>query len=77
MIRERGEKKKGMALPFVIFGKQAVETRWGKRQSWSTQRELHVGIRNYRFFHVPKGRGFFYIGYFLSSGLIRAILVQS
>ena len=75
----RGEKKKrktGTTLPFAISGESAVETRRGKRQSWSTRRELRVGTRNCRFCCVPKGRGFSYTGYFLPSSHVRAILVQ-
>ena len=36
VIWERGEKKKeGTTLPLSISGEPAVETHWGKRQSWS------------------------------------------
>ena len=38
--RRREEKKKGMTLPFAISSEPTVEMRRGKRQSWSTQREL-------------------------------------
>ena len=68
-------KKNGMVLPFTISGEPAVETCWGKRQSWSAQRELHVGNRSCGFCCVQKGKGFSYIGYFLPSGHVNAILV--
>ena len=43
--RKRDEKKKeGTTLPFAISGEPAVETCRGKRQNWSTQRELRVSI---------------------------------
>ena len=70
------EKKKETTLPFAISNEPTVETHWGKRQSWSTRRELRVGMRNCGFRRVPKGRGFSYTGYFLPSGHVRAILVQ-
>ena len=57
-------------------GEQAVEMRRGKRQSWSTHRELRVGTRNYGFHHVPKGWGFSYTRYFLPSDHVRVILAQ-
>ena len=34
--RKKKEKKKGTTVPFAISGEPTVETRWGKRQSWST-----------------------------------------
>ena len=74
-VEERGKKKK-TAIPFMIFGEPTVETRQGKRQSWSTRRELRVGTRNCGFRRVPKGRSFSYTGYFLPSGHVRVILVQ-
>ena len=40
---ERRKKKKGKTLPFAISVESAIETLWGKRESWSTQRELCVG----------------------------------
>ena len=58
------EKKKGNDTSIAISCESAVETRRGKRQSWSTRRELRVGTRNCRFRRVPKGRGFSYTGYF-------------
>ena len=76
VIWEKGEKKKGMTLPFSISGESAVKARRGKRQSWSTRRELRVGTRNCRFCHVPNSRGFSSTGYVLPSGHVRAILVQ-
>ena len=75
MIRERGGKN-GTAFPFAISGEPAFETSQGKRQSWSTRRELHIGTKKCRFRPVPKGRGFSYTGYFLPSCHVRAILVQ-
>ena len=49
----RKKKRKGnnTSLPNPV-----VETRWGKRQSWFTRRELRVGTRNCGFCRVPKGR---------------------
>ena len=73
---ERGEKKRGTILPFAIFGESTVEMRRGERQSWPTQRELHVGTKNYGFHCVPNGMAFSYTGYFLPSSHVRAILVQ-
>ena len=73
---EKGEKKKGTVLPFTIFGEPVVEMRQGKRQSRSMRLELRVGTRNWGFRHVPKGRCFSYIGYFLPRGHVKAILVQ-
>ena len=64
------------ALSFAISSEPAVEMRRGKKQSWSTRRELRVGTRNYGFRHVPKCRGFSYTVYFLPSSHVRAILVQ-
>ena len=58
VIWERGKKKKGTTLPFANFNEPTVKTRRGKRQSWSKQRELRVGTRNYGFRRVPKGRSF-------------------
>ena len=49
------EKNKGTTLPFVISDEPAVETRRGKRQSWSTQRELRVGTE-IRVFHRSSKR---------------------
>ena len=36
-VRVRGGKKKRTTLPFAISSEPAVETRRGKRQSWSTR----------------------------------------
>ena len=69
-------KKKGTALPFTIFGESVVEMRLGKRQSWSTQRELRVGTKNCGFRHIPKGKGFSYTGYFLPRDHVMVTLVQ-
>ena len=41
--RRKKRKEMGTTLPFTISGESVVETSWGQRQSWSTQRELHVG----------------------------------
>ena len=76
MIRDRGEKK-GTTLPFEIYGEPTIETRWGKRQSWFTRRELCVGTRNCGFRRVPKGRGFSYTSYFLPSGHVRPFWFSS
>ena len=67
-MEERRKKKKGTTLPFAISSEPAVETRRGKRQSWST-----LCTRNYGFRRVPKGKGFSYTSYFLPSCHVRAI----
>ena len=69
-VRDIGgsRKKKGTTLPFTISSESAIKTHRGKRQSWSTRRELRMGTRNYGFRRVPKGMSFSYTGYFLPSG---------
>ena len=47
-------KKKGTTLPFAISGELAAEMHQGKRQSWSTQRELRVGTKIRVFFRSSK-----------------------
>ena len=49
--RRKKRKEKGTTLPFAISGESVVETSWGQRQSWSTQRELRVGIEIRVFFY--------------------------
>ena len=52
------KKKKGTTLPFTISGEPAVETHQGKRQSWSMQQELRVGIEIRVFHQSSKRYGF-------------------
>ena len=54
VIREEGETKRERHFP--SRSPAVVETRQGKRQSWSTRRQLRMGTRNCEFRRIPKGR---------------------
>ena len=57
--RKKKEKmSKKLHLLSRIYEDRVVGFRQSKRQSSSTQRELHVGTRNRGFFQTPRGRGF-------------------
>ena len=54
----RKKEEKGTKLPFAISDEPVVEMRRGKRQSWSTQRELHVGTKSKFFVEALRDMGF-------------------
>ena len=56
--KEEGKWSEKLYLLSKIYGDRAVGFRQSKRQSSSTQRELHVGIRMWGFRQTPRCRGF-------------------
>ena len=52
------------SLIFKIYEDWIDGFRWSKRLSSSTHRELHVGTKILEFRQTPRGREFFYLGYF-------------
>ena len=59
--KEKKEEERGNEKLYLISrfnGDRTVGFRWSKKQSSSTRRELHVGMRIWGFNQTPRGRGF-------------------
>ena len=72
----RKEKRERKEFFFLLLSKiyrnRTASFRRSKRQSQSTHRELHMGTKILEFCQTPRGREFFYLGYFLPKNHVMA-----
>ena len=61
--REKKEKKSFLLLS-MIYGDWIDGFRRSKMQNSSTRRELRMGTEIREFYQTPRGREFYYLGYF-------------